>query len=1180
MGLTHKQTDLPKPSGTPWLSLADRLDHSANAVSSLLTFAETPSHIARLRFSHQRMSDVDTALVSAADLPSVSTPVKQTVKPRVQTPASSPTPTSSPLRPARRVGFAPQPEDSGQNSASRGDQLESGRPRISSTASSSSSLSAPVLHQLPRKPSPGLAARLKALGFGAALQKDQPASSPHQPDHIGRLPEDQLRQIDEKHQAGSSVPVIERRGRPWKGAGFVVARLPSSVSSLAGGRTNHAEVSAADAGADYDANYDANSTASNTDGSIANTAIVVVTTPDDKANKAQSAAAAVSTDSFLPEIRPSKPLEMDTNKYRLPDHTNGNGTKVQLDTRQQHIARDSNPSTSSNSLTQLVSSDVPPPPLPKDTPPLPSYARQQQQPAPGAPEAASQPDFDPESVSYFNPLGLQRPGSIYTLSRLSFANQLAQLTSLQLPDAESLSSRVSAIPTAQAAARALVGAAEQIRNWIAKASEVIDGLDSDDDVEWAAAGGREGLEEVENAILRFEELINVYVSAIEELQGRPDIANVTPEDLQRAVFQMESIMEEWGRMRSALQSVKAQVEIAMEWEELWGSVLGDIQNEMDELSRLVFEMEERRHRSMTGAPGTDGSGVDIGDLETIVEESQQQQLPHSSAGTRVASSNNRFSIPIFPASPMSPDAQSSTPSFSQDDSSLLALFARMQPLRASLDFLPMRLSVFETRASSCFPTACDELEMRRAGLDGSYKKLEKDAESLRKELGEDRWVTVFRGAARQAQKMYESVERSVAKLKEGLDAGMHLTNQPGMVKKIESYETKKMHYGPAIERVLAIIDKGIQERLTLNGEILRLHAELQSLWDTLRDRMRDLDLAIEELHADDHRNEQLRDSVSSMLSNDRSTIGSGHDTPQSSPPSSVIMSSLGLESSSKRAAAAQADAKGTPTNNKRRSLLGSHLPQPANRRSVSSSAAAATPPQTRKPFSRFSSSLGLGSSIGSGLSSPSREGSATPVGARIAARTPRTSSTMEHRPRWNTSTTGIDTGHNFKPLTLTTPSPYMKTPPSARRSVTSLVASGGRPGSSLSSRLPMRSPLSRAGSSSPIPEGTPLRDPPGFRDAPPYRPPRLANSATTPAVASSRRVSMQPQRSAESAPAVAPRPASSLATSRRTSMLPAPRKREGSVSGRESPQAIAGARFAMRKQAAEAKPNEKPRWRP
>jgi hypothetical protein len=774
-------------------------------------------------------------------------------------------------------------------------------------------------------------------------------------------------------------------------------------------------------------------------------------------------------------------------------------------------------------------------------------------------KGAQQPDvFDPNSESYFNPLGLQRPGSIYTLSRASFANQLAQLTSLQLPDAESLSSKVSAIPTAQAATRALIGAAEQIRGWIYKATEVIGGLESEDDVEWAAAGGREGVEEVENAIVRFEELINVYVSAIEELQSRRDIASVSPDDLNRAVAQMEGITGEWTTIHRTLHNVKGQVEIAMEWEELWNNVLGDIQDELEELIRLVFEMEERRHKSILAV--ANGDGVDIGDLETIVEETPP-------AAARLQATSNRFSLPAFPASPSSP-SPGMAPTISQDDSSLLSLFARMQPLRASLDFLPMRLSVFETRAEQIFPTACEELEMRRSGLDASYRKLEKDAESLRKELGEDRWVIVFRGAGRQAQKMYESVERSVARLKEAVEAGMHLTNQPMMSKKIESYDAKKTHYGPAIERVLAIIDKGVKDRLTVNGEILRLNTEMQAKWEELKDRMADMDITLEELQAD-KKSQQLRDSISSMLSNDRSTLGSGRETPGSSPPSSVIMQSLGFP---KPTSAIKSS--------KQRTASGSsHLPQPATRRL--SSLPTPSSQVTRKPLTQRMSTIGT----------PSREGagSATPTGHRGI---PRPSSVVGHRPRWNasTSTADIDTGHNFKPLTLTTPSPYAKTTPTTTRSVSSLTPA--------SSKLPMRSPLSRAASASPMPDSTPskpahsklsfrerLASPgPATQPNAAKPPPRLASQSSMSALAS-RRASMQPPRPLEESPDATPRPASSLAaSSRRTSMLPQP-KSKTSVTGRESPQAVAGARFAMRQNSsssADAKAREaaKQRWRP
>ncbi|KAI1422858.1 KAR9-domain-containing protein [Xylaria sp. FL1777] len=969
-----------------------------------------------------------------------------------------------------------------------GYQRQDGQAAIDGTASADSNDNSPLqavkasaLQR--RKPSPGLAARLKALGFGSAPRDtSDPSLTPALQEPVGRLPEDQLRSLDLNHQLNSTGLVVERRGRPWKGAGAPLQLLRSRSRSSRGSSRKHDD--------------------------------------DDKAATASPKQANESSKpALLPEISHAPPLEMDTNKYILPDHTNGNGTKATLDTRRNHLERD----------VRVVKFDdqdpTPPPPVPKDTPPGTATA-----------------EFPPNLPSYFNPLGLQRPGSIYTISRASFANQLAQLTALQLPDAELLSSRVTAIPTAQAAAKALIGAAEQIRSWIAKASEVIEGLDSEDDVEWAAAGGREGYDEVENAITRFEELINVYVTAIEEMQCRDDIALVSNEDLQNAVTQMELIMTDWTKIRKTLNNAKGQVETAMEWEELWNMVLGDIQNEMDDLSRLVFEMEERRHKSIMAVSG--GDGVDIGDLETIVEETPPAVVR-----------NNRFSVPAFPLSPSSPG----TPILTQDDSSLLALFARMQPLRASLDFLPMRLSVFEARASRAFPTACEELEMRRIGLEASYKKLEKDADSLRKELGEDKWVLVFRGAGRQAQKLVESVDRSMTKLRESVDQGLQFSNPPVMSKKIENYEAKKMHYGPAVERVLSIIDKGVKDRLTVNGEILRFHTEIQSRWEDLKRQMKDMDGILEEIQAD-RRSQQLRDSISSMLSNDRSTVGSGNETPGSSPPSSVVMSSLGLEPV-------------TPLSKSKGGRSISHssgIPQPSSARRSSSTLA---PPPRRPQGSRLSVLSNT-----SNLSPPVRSGSATPLGSRLQKST---SSVADNRPRWNSSTNtrDSDVGHNFKPLTLTTPSPYSKRSPTPVRSVSAFT-----PGSQ-ESKLPIRSPLSRAPSGSPALDSTPSKtnthSPLSFRErvaaaSPGQNTPqtlvapkqRLTSKASA-SVLDNRRASFHPPR-AHGPVDTKQRSVSSLATARRTSLLPV-LKTSNASTGRVS---ATGSRKSN-----QGTEDGKPRWR-
>lgn len=467
---------------------------------------------------------------------------------------------------------------------------------------------------------------------------------------------------------------------------------------------------------------------------------------------------------------------------------------------------------------------------------------------------------------------ISRPASIFSLSRVSFTSQLAELTSIRLPNAVTLSERISSMPTATAAARALCDSAEQILQWIRNALSVLQGLNAEDDVEWAAAAGREGLNEVDKAVSRFETVIKVYILSVEELQMRSDITVLPRHDLTRNVVDMEAVLKEWQKIKDSLDGIKDQVEIAMEWEELWNHVLGaGIGQELDNLARLVFEMEEKRHQSVANDSGIN---VDIDELKTIVEE-----VP--AANRRPSSSRYSLPAPFSPASPLT-----TSPVLGNMEDGLLALFARMQPLRASLDFLPMRLSVFHCRGNPMFPSACLILEERRDSLEAQWKKLEADAESLRRELGEDRWLLVFRNAGRQALKMCESVSRTMEKLRHAVQEREQQTDAPSMAKKIESYEAKKTHYGPAIERVLAIVDRGVLDRLTVNGEILGLQSDMKRRWAGLQANMRDMDSTLLDMNVN-LRNQQLRDSISTILSSEQSLASSYIETPRSSSASSV-----------------------------------------------------------------------------------------------------------------------------------------------------------------------------------------------------------------------------------------------------------------------------------------------------
>ncbi|EXJ95335.1 hypothetical protein A1O1_00455 [Capronia coronata CBS 617.96] len=643
--------------------------------------------------------------------------------------------------------------------------------------------------------------------------------------------------------------------------------------------------------------------------------------------------------------------------------------------------------------------------------------------------ASSGPSSD--AGSYLFPDNLSRSDSVYSFSRASFSSQLASLTGINVPQFESLAATVTTLPTARKAVKALTTAAEQIQAWNKKALKVLENLDADDDVEWAAAAGRIGLVETDKTIRRFENLINVYVLSIERLQSRSDIGTVKPEDLQAVVEQMEVTLEGWDNVRHDLKKVHEQVELAMEWEELWAKVLGDVAAEMDNLSQLVFEMEEKRHAAYQAQkPASPSQAIDLNELESFIDKpSQKRNTPGS-----------RFSLPTLESSPLgSPIIENP-----QDDSNLLALFARMQPLRASLDFLPMRLSMFQSRAEKLFPMACQELDEKRARLERNWTALSKEADNLRRELSEDRWVIVFRNAGRQAQKMVESVERSILKVQEAITENYQMMNPAALAKRIESFEAKRMHYGPAISRVLAIIQKGLKDRLTVNGEILRLHKDLSSRMRDLTDTMEDLESLLE--HYSTQQNSRLRESISSIVSADRSfTSTTFAGTPGSSPPSSVDLPPQRIDKSTPKY--------GLNGYTKQRTPSSSRPPPP-----TSSNRRGSLLPSNRRPMTPMShasgSAIRRGVSPMPGPSSVYRQGVYSPPVVQVPSRPSPTP--LPNKPRWSAVVKSADA-----PLAPTYRSSSATKPPTARKYTPRSISS--------STALPLRSPRSREATSSPSP---------------------------------------------------------------------------------------------------------------
>lgn len=648
-----------------------------------------------------------------------------------------------------------------------------------------------------------------------------------------------------------------------------------------------------------------------------------------------------------------------------------------------------------------------------------------------------------------------------------------------------------------------------------KASDVLGGLDAGDDAEWAAAAGREGLAEVDQAINRFESLVDIFVAAVEDLQLRSDASEVSAESMNDIVAQVERISTEWQKIKKTLRVVKHQVELAMEFEELRNVTIGDIELEIDSLSRAIFEMEERRHQSSFGATRSQDEHVDLNDLESMVQESTAPP----GAMEQTTGSHRNLDVLSTPQSPELP--------MPSEDSTLLGLFASMQPLRASLDFLPMKLSTFNGRANHIFPSACTELEDRRENLEQQWSKLEADADSLRREFGEDRWNLVFRNAGKQAIKMIESVERTLAKVDESLGHNTRLRHSSATVRKIESYEAKKLHLCPAIERVLGIVERGVKDRLTVNGEIVRLRADLRQKWQTLQIEMRSMDVLLDEYASDTGFNQQqLRDSVSTILSTERSLDSSTLLTPGSSPPSSMgDRSRRGSQQEGPRPISF------TKTRDIHTNAASAATTTPLSKRFSSLPTPHAKPPTSR------SSALDLKGAAGSPSSSTSTPNSARSYAQRALATPP------DNRPRWSyVKTAGSD--YNV--------SAYYQ---SLMAKGKGLHRSAHRQSSAPNPHAPASSPLSTATARSTSATSTPgpssrttSRNPPLHRKRSDlHSAARAASSAVSSATA--RRLSVSstsstPRNAAAAAAATTPRSRTAMSSSRSVdkgrSMIPLP----------------------------------------
>ena len=347
--------------------------------------------------------------------------------------------------------------------------------------------------------------------------------------------------------------------------------------------------------------------------------------------------------------------------------------------------------------------------------------------------------------------------------------------------------------------------------------------------------------------------------------------------------------------------------------------------------------------------------------------------------------------------------------------------------------------------------------------------MQKDADALGDELKEDKWLVVFRSVSSQATDMMRSLDKvlvqsqhfvadvhgharpsstapSPGRLSRSPSAPVFLGGVPTSLaldqvkakhllasfKDLhQSLRAKVKYYAPATERVLAILERGISDRHTKNGEVLRRFGDMQAQWKGLQERVELVEHEMQQV-------ERLLSSAAtpsarpsehgSTLTPPREFATPGRRSPLRRSPSAFESLSLGhppsatptrsgpLQTSASSPTVATLGTVSSPDKPLRTSTSSSRPTPPRPPKSLkrlvsesqASPPAALTPPRAPFSLSHRRSASAMSSSysgLGSSLSTPYDPRSSM-HGRRPVSPTP--DAVLGSRPRWNGSVKPLD----------------------------------------------------------------------------------------------------------------------------------------------------------------------------
>ncbi|CAG8538551.1 10577_t:CDS:1 [Ambispora leptoticha] len=295
----------------------------------------------------------------------------------------------------------------------------------------------------------------------------------------------------------------------------------------------------------------------------------------------------------------------------------------------------------------------------------------------------------------------------------------------------------------------------------------------------------------------------------------------------------ERIHGDWMEAKAFFQKVKKEMSESKQRRELLDT-MDQILASIEELNTNIFEYQEHRHSGMIGG-------------DNVVHSEQEN-------GGR--------------SRPMTPAAQGVSPGnelSSRADVALMRLDSRLDPLSARIEYLKSRLSAPNAPSD---PTGA--LAKKNKILTNKWDALNREMKSLREELKEDRWLTVFKQVSTQANQMMDSLDRAVRQCRDFISRATNRSESPLPIRQLQArgmaipspspsqrfgqqqqsiiqppvqinsknfqrlyknFDSKRKYYLPAVTKMLTILGNDINNEMTKDWEVINKYKSMKERWD-------------------------------------------------------------------------------------------------------------------------------------------------------------------------------------------------------------------------------------------------------------------------------------------------------------------------------------------------------------